>query len=308
MVLLICVAEQTRPLTQTTIHVLIIEDNVEHAQLLEKLLHSSEQPLFQVCTVHTAAEGVEKLRAGGIQMVLLDLTLPDCQGADTFSMVSDAARELPIVILSGISDVSIAIEMVQQGAQDYLVKGHVDNYLLLRAIQYAIERKRAEVALKEAHNNLDTRVKERTAELLEANSRLQAEVADRKRAEEQSLESNRQLKEALTELRAMQQDLVRRERFQALGHMAAGIAHEFNNVLTPIVGFSEQLLKHPDLLASAEVARPFIRKIYTAAQSGARAVARVRGFARTEAGLFGILDVGEIIDTAVIFTEPKWKG
>ena len=101
-VLLICVAEQTRPLTQTTIHVLIIEDNVEHAQLLEKLLHSSEQPLFQVCTVHTAAEGVEKLRAGGIQMVLLDLTLPDCQGADTFSMVSDAARELPIDAVLGV--------------------------------------------------------------------------------------------------------------------------------------------------------------------------------------------------------------
>lgn len=307
MVLFHSVAESFRLANDKEIHVLIIEDNEEHAQLLEKLLGTSEYPHFRVSIAHTVADGAQKLMSDGVDMVLLDLTLPDCQGAPTFQKVSDLVPELPIVILSGISDVTVAIEMVQQGAQDYLVKGHVDNHLLLRSIQYSIARKRAEVALKLAHDELEYRVKERTAELLEANSRLHAEIAERKRAEEQSLESNRQLMDALAELRAMQQDLVRRERFQALGHMAGGIAHEFNNVLTPIVGFAGQLLQHDDMLANPEIVRGFIQKIHTAAQSGARAVARVRGFVRAEAGVFGAMNVAEVIESVVTFTEPKWK-
>ncbi len=301
-------AENYRASNDVEIHVLIIEDNEEHAQLLEKLLASSEYPRFRVSLAHTAADGVKKLKTGGVEMVLLDLSLPDSHGAATFDMMIAAAPTLPIVILSGISDVTVAIEVVQHGAQDYLVKGHVDNHLLLRSIQYAIERKRGEIALREARDELDTRVRERTGELLEANSRLYAEIVERKRAEEQSLESNRQLMDALAELRAMQQDLVRRERLQALGHMADGIAHEFNNVLTPIVGFTEQLLMHGQLLASPEIARGYIQKIHFAAQLGASAVARVRGFVRAKAGVFETLDVTKIIETAVAFTEPKWKG
>ena len=300
-------AESSRPAIDAEVHVLIIEDNEEHAELLEKLLASSEYPRFRVSIVHTLAAGLESLQSGSVEMVLLDLTLPDSQGTPTFCKVSEVAPKLPIVILSGISDVTVAIEVVQLGAQDYLVKGHVDNHLLLRSIQYSIERKRAEIALREARDELDARVQERTAELLEANSRLHAEIAERKRAEEQSLESNRQLMDALAELRAMQQDLVRRERFQALGHMAGGIAHEFNNVLTPIVGFAGQLLQHDDMLANPEIVRGYIQKIHTAAQSGARAVARVRGFVRAEAGVFGAMNMAEVIESVVTFTEPKWK-
>ena len=307
MVLFHSVAESFRLANDKEIHVLIIEDNEEHAQLLEKLLGTSEYPYFRMSIAHTVADGVQKLKSDGVDMVLLDLTLPDCQGAPTFRKVSDLVPDLPIVILSGISDVTVAIEMVQQGAQDYLVKGHVDNHLLLRSIQYSIARKRAEVALKLAHDELEARVKERTVELSDANMQLHAEIAERKRAEEQSLESNRQLMDALAELRAMQQDLVRRERFQALGHMAGGIAHEFNNVLTPIVGFAGQLLPHDDILANPEIVRGYIQKILTAAQSGARAVARVRGFVRAEAGVFGAMNMAEVIESVVTFTEPKWK-
>ena len=303
----LAVAESSRPAIGAQVHVLIIEDNEEHAELLEKLLASSEYPRFRVSIVHTLAAGLESLQSGSVEMVLLDLTLPDSQGTPTFCKVSEVAPKLPIVILSGISDVTVAIEVVQLGAQDYLVKGHVDNHLLLRSIQYSIERKRAEIALREARDELDARVQERTAELLEANSRLHAEIAERKRAEEQSLESNRQLMDALAELRAMQQDLVRRERFQALGHMAGGIAHEFNNVLTPIVGFAGLLLQHDDMLANPEIVRGYIQKIHTAAQSGARAVARVRGFVRAEAGVFGAMNMAEVIESVVTFTEPKWK-
>lgn len=170
------VAESFRLANDKEIHVLIIEDNEEHAQLLEKLLGTSEYPHFRVSIAHAVADGVQKLKSDGVDMVLLDLTLPDCQGAPTFQKVSDLVPDLPIVILSGISDVTVAIEMVQQGAQDYLVKGHVDNHLLLRSIQYSIARKRAEVALKLAHDELEARVKERTVELSDANMQVGVKV------------------------------------------------------------------------------------------------------------------------------------
>lgn len=289
------------------ISVLLIEDNPDHAALLIRLLGSSESPRFHTAHVPTLAEGLEKLRAGGIDLVMLDITLPDSQGVNTFRRVSATAPDVPVVVLSGILDVSLAIEVVHQGAQDYLVKGHVDNHLLLRSTQYAIERKRGQVALQQAHRELEERVAARTADLREANNRLQAEIAERKRAEEQTLESNQQLSAALEALQAAQGERLRRERFRALGQMASGIAHEFNNVLTPILGYADYLLGRDEVLSDLETARTTIEKIRSAAQSGARAVARVRDFARAEAGVFGPVEVRDVIEGAVAITEPMWK-
>lgn len=289
------------------ISVLLIEDNPDHAALLIRLLGSSELPRFVSTHVATLAEGLVRLKVGGIDLVMLDITLPDSQGVNTFRRVSATAPEVPVVVLSGILDVALAIEVVQQGAQDYLVKGHVDNHLLLRSAQYAIERKRAQVALQHAHHELEERVAARTADLREANDRLHAEVAERKRAEEQTLESNQQLSAALEALQAAQGERLRRERFRALGQMASGIAHEFNNVLTPIIGYTDFLLGRDDGFTDPAALRSTLEKIRAAAQSGARAVSRVRDFARAEAGIFGPVDVRDLIEGAVALTEPMWK-
>ncbi len=289
------------------ISVLLIEDNPDHAALLIRLLESSESPRFRTTHVATLGEGLERLKGNGIDLVMLDITLPDSQGVNTFRRVSATAPNVPVVVLSGILDVSLAIEVVQQGAQDYLVKGHVDNHLLLRSTQYAIERKRAQVALLQAHRELEERVAARTADLREANDRLHAEIAERKRAEQQTLESNQQLSAALEALQAAQGERLRRERFRALGQMASGIAHEFNNVLTPILGYADYLLGRDEALADLEMTRSTLEKIRAAAQSGARAVARVRDFARAEAGVFGPVEVRDIIEGAVAITEPMWK-
>jgi CheY-like chemotaxis protein len=287
---------------------LLIEDNPEHAMLLGKILSSSEQPKYRVANASSLSEGLAKLKSGGVGIILLDLTLPDSQGIRTFERVSASAPDLPIVILSGGNDVALAIEIVQAGAQDYLVKGHVDNQLLLRSIQYAIERKRGQSALRKANDELEARVEERTAELSDANRRLQREIAERKLAERQALESNQQLMDALAELRAMQQDLVRRERYQALGHMANGIAHEFNNVLTPIVGYCEHLLNTQGAMANQVQVRGFLEKIRTSALAGASAVSRVRDFARAESEVLEAVSVSKLLEEVVSLTEPKWKG
>jgi signal transduction histidine kinase len=287
--------------------ILLIEDNPDHAALITRLLGSSELPCFHVTHVESLAAGLDKLATGGFELVMLDITLPDSQGVNTFRKVSAAAPHIPVVVLSGILDVALAIEVVQHGAQDYLVKGHVDNHLLLRSVQYAIERKRAQVALQIARDDLEARVAERTNELREANDRLHNEVAERKRAEEQTLESNRQLSAAIEALHAAQGERLRRERFRVLGQMAGGIAHEFNNVLTPILGYAEHLLQHEEAMTDPATVRATLDKIRAAAQSGARAVARVRDFARAEAGVFGPVDVRDLIEGAVAITEPMWK-
>ena len=289
------------------IKVLIVEDTKEHAQLLEHILSNSTYPRFSPVLAYTMAEGVKKLKEGGIELVLLDLTLPDSLPSQTFNTVKELAPELAVVVVSGVADVSKAIELVQAGAQDYLIKGQVDSNLLLRSLQYSYERKRAEVALRHAHDQLEARVHERTLALVETNGRLQQEIIERKKAEESALASNRKLTEAMEQLHAAQQALINRERLNALGQMANGIAHEFNNVLTPIIGWTEHLLHKPEELGSVSGTRDTLEKIQTAANVGAAAVGRVREFARTEANAYAAVNLAELASQAVAFTEPKWR-
>ena len=92
------------------------------------------------------SSGLERLAAGGIDAVLLDLSLPDSQGFDTFVKTHTQAAQVPIIVLSGLDDEELAGKAVREGAQDYLVKGNVDSNLLVRALRYAVERKKAEEA------------------------------------------------------------------------------------------------------------------------------------------------------------------
>src|SRR5258708_21977025 len=163
------------------IHVLLIEDNEEHVTFLRQLLASSAAGQFELHTAGEVGRGIERLKDGGIQLILLDLSLPDSDGLETFIRVIEAAPEIPLVVLSGLNDVALAIETVQLGAQDYLVKGHVDNHLLVRSIQYAVERQRAQLQLKRANDSLEVRERERTEALLQLNAKLQQEIAERKR-------------------------------------------------------------------------------------------------------------------------------
>jgi DNA-binding response OmpR family regulator len=86
---------------------------------------------------------LERLQGNAFDLILLDLGLPDSGGLDTFRRLKDAAADLPIVILTGNTDQEAAITAVQEGAQDFLIKGQITGALIIRAILYALERKRA---------------------------------------------------------------------------------------------------------------------------------------------------------------------
>ena len=272
--------------------ILLVEDNPEHLE-----------------TVGSLAEAVEWLKTGSIEIILLDLSLPDSDGLETFIRVTEAAPGTALVVLSGINDVSLAIETVQLGAQDYLVKGRVDNHLLLRAMHYAIERKRAQAELQRAHDALEDRVRERTAALSQTNAKLQAEIAERRKAEATALESNRQLSAALGQLRATQQEIIQRERMHALGRMANGIAHDFNNALAPILGFSELLLLKPETVADPKKVRTYVEMIHNSAKDSARVVSRLREFYRyrDEAEIFTPVVINDVVLQAISLTQPRWK-
>ncbi len=166
------------------IRALLIEDNPGDARLIGEMLAEAKDVQFDLECVKQLAEGFEYLAAKGTDVILLDLSLPDSWGLDTFIKLQARAAEVPIIVLTGTKDETVAVKAVYEGAQDYLVKGQVNSSLLVRAARYAIERKRAEDQLRKYRVHLEELVKERTAQLSTANEQLQREVTDRKLAED----------------------------------------------------------------------------------------------------------------------------
>jgi signal transduction histidine kinase len=128
------------------IRAVLIEDNAGDARLIREMLRDAGGASAAVELAHAdrLASGLEQLATQAVDVVLLDLTLPDSQGFETFTTVHTQAPEVAIVVLSGLDDETLAVRAVQEGAQDYLVKGQVDGGALLRSMRYAIERQRLE--------------------------------------------------------------------------------------------------------------------------------------------------------------------
>ena len=131
----------------TPMKILLIEDNPGDARLIREMLADAGGQGFVIEWVPRLADGLERLNQGEIDLVLLDLDLPDSRGLDTFIKAYAQAPQVPFVVLTGLADETLALSAVRQGAQDYLVKGATDGNALLRAIRYATERKQAEIAL-----------------------------------------------------------------------------------------------------------------------------------------------------------------
>lgn len=128
--------------------VLLIEDNPDDAFLVRESLIDSTGARFSVEWAERLAQGLEILENEEIDVVLLDLSLPDSSGTETFHRVYKQAPRVPVVVLTGLEDEMLGAELVREGGQDYLVKGHADGTLLTRCINYAIERKQAEEVIR----------------------------------------------------------------------------------------------------------------------------------------------------------------
>lgn len=135
---------------QCDCHILLVEDDPGDANLVRQLLRKSQDPAFEVKWVETLADAKHHLTEQQPDLLLLDLSLPDSQGIETVHAMRQAAGGLPIIVLTGRDDTAFALQILELGAQDYLIKGRFDQDALVRAIRYAISRSRLEQHLQES--------------------------------------------------------------------------------------------------------------------------------------------------------------
>ena len=138
------------------LRILLIEDNPGDADLVREYLRDAQRGPIELQHAARLSTGLEQLAGGRFDAVLLDLGLPDSQGLETFRRVHAQAPEAAVVVASGFGDDAVALEALQEGAQDYLVKGEIDSKVLERSLRYAVERKRIELQLHAAKKVAET--------------------------------------------------------------------------------------------------------------------------------------------------------
>lgn len=169
---------------KTTQKILLIEDNPADAALFQEQL-AGAAGTFEIATCGDLAAGRQLAAGGQIAVVFLDLSLTESDGLETVRRAQVAFHDLPIVVLTGLEDAQLGLESLRAGAQDYLIKGKTSAENISRAARYAIERQRVLRELQLAHDQLEEKIQQRTAELAATVQSLQEEVRQRKQAEDQ---------------------------------------------------------------------------------------------------------------------------
>ena len=132
------------------IKALLVEDNAGDARLIKEMLQESKSPSFELIRSERLDEGLDLLIDNYIDVVLLDLSLPDSKGLETLFRMHFQVPEVPIIVLTGLDDQQVGLKATYNGAQDYLVKGKFDNKSLIHSICYAIERQKYKIETEES--------------------------------------------------------------------------------------------------------------------------------------------------------------
>lgn len=211
------------------INILLVEDSPSDADLLMETLGEIDRERFGFKQVESLGEALRALRQEVFDVLLLDLSLPDSSGTQTFVRARTEAPLVPIVVLTGFDNEALGIEAVRHGIQDYLIKGQLDGRQLARAIHYAIERKRIEAELEEARDLLAKQAKHLEKLVRERTARLEETVAE-------------------------------------LEHFSYSITHDMRAPLRAMQGFAEILLGEECPSCPKELAKGYLRRIATAAE------------------------------------------
>lgn len=153
----------------SVIHILLVEDSPTDALLLSEALADVSEFEHRLVRAETLAQAVEQVQKTRVDVVLLDLGLPDAQGVDTFRSFRRRSLDVPVVVLTGLDDISVGLVAIHEGAQDYLLKRDIHPWLLSRATRYAIERHRAARALAASEERFQLAVSGATAGLWDWN-------------------------------------------------------------------------------------------------------------------------------------------
>lgn len=242
------------------IKLLLIEDSRAQTRLLKQMLAEVQGARFEIEGAERLSDGLSALAKGSFDVVLLDLCLPDASGLDTLVSIHCQHPHVPVVVLTGLDDESVAMEAVKLGAQDYLLKGQVQGPMLARAIRYSIERKGAEERIKQLNEDRERRI----IELSSANKALDALTRELAQARDVALEAA-----------SFKSDFV------------ASVSHELRTPISSILGMIELLSKTP---LTAEQ-REFATAVYRASQSLLDSLDSLVDLSKMEAGKLELAEV-----------------
>jgi two-component sensor histidine kinase len=152
--------------------ILLIEDNPADVEMIRELLSDHKGSSFDIVCADRLSAAKPFFTESGIDIILLDLGLPDSQGLDTLRWVREHAGEVPIVVLTMLDNEETGLNALKEGAQDYLVKGQMNGPLIARSLRYAIERGRIEKELKKNRDSLEELVAEKETLLREIHHRV----------------------------------------------------------------------------------------------------------------------------------------
>jgi len=248
-------------LSQEPIRILLVEDDEDDAFLLQRALTKTAPGQFAVSRVGTLEEARRTLLSTPFHVVLSDLSLPDSRGLDTFEKIHEADPEVAIVVLTGNDDERLAVRALNEGAQDYLVKGKADGQSLVRSMRYAIERNRSR-------------------RLERDNTALEGEIRARKLAQEQLERLAHQLEASNRELQ----------------QFASVASHDLQEPLRKIVVFGDRLrAKFGDQLG--EQGSDYVDRMMNAAGRMRTLIDDLLEFSRvmTRARPFVPVNLGEVI-------------
>lgn len=150
--------------------ILLVEDSLAEARLIQEYLQSSSLENYTLETVNRLARAIEWLQQDSADVIMLDLSLPDSQGLRSLDILLDTDPTLAVVVLTNTNDEELAVRAVRHGAQDYLVKRHVDSITLARSLRYAIERRQVTESLRQMNSSLSKRIKANTQKLKQIQS------------------------------------------------------------------------------------------------------------------------------------------
>lgn len=268
--------------------ILLVDDLIANVSLLENILNRLAYK--QIRNLTDPLQVAAMVAEWKPDIIVLDLAMPHLNGFKVMEQLRNQISKedwIPILVLTADTDPGTKRKALAAGATEFLAKPFDSSEIVLRI-----------------RNLLLMRILR--AELQNQNGILEERVATRTRSLSERTE---QLEQALAELKTTQQQVVQQERFRAFGEMAGGVAHDFNNVLMCVIGYTDLLLGDPTILQEPETVREFLKTMNTAGHDASQIVARLRNFYRPREAseIFTAIDLNTLVKEVAPLTQPKWK-